>query len=247
TRFVLTDGDGGTSAPATRTINVIALGDAPAMTTTAGATSYTENQAATIVDSGLTVTDTDSATLVGATAQITGNYSSAQDVLSLPSPPAGIIASFDSGTGVLTLSGSASPASYQTALRAVRYQNTSDVPSTLARTVTFVVDDGTLLSAAVTKGITVAAANDAPTIAALEAAALAYAEGDPATPITATGTVTDVDSANFSTGTLTIDYSAGGQAEDRLEIRNQGTGAGQIGVSAATITYAGTTIGTFTG
>ena len=36
-------------------------------------------------------------------------------------------------------------------------------------------------------------------------------------------------------------------AEDRLEIRNEGTGAGQIGVSGANVTFGGTTIGTFTG
>ena len=32
-----------------------------------------------------------------------------------------------------------------------------------------------------------------------------------------------------------------------LAIRNQGVGAGQIGVSGANVTYAGTTIGTWTG
>ena len=32
-----------------------------------------------------------------------------------------------------------------------------------------------------------------------------------------------------------------------LGIRNQGTGAGQIGVSGSNVTYGGTTIGTFTG
>ena len=55
------------------------------------------------------------------------------------------------------------------------------------------------------------------------------------------------DSPDLDTGTLTVDYSAGGQPEDRLEIRNEGTGAGQIGVSGANVTFGGTTIGTFTG
>ena len=41
--------------------------------------------------------------------------------------------------------------------------------------------------------------------------------------------------------------SGGDSAEDVLAIRNQGTGAGQIGVSGANVTYAGTTIGTWAG
>ncbi len=60
--------------------------------------------------------------------------------------------------------------------------------------------------------------------------------------------VADADSANFDTGTLTISIPSGGDsAEDVLSIRNQGTGAGQIGVSGSNVTYGGVTIGTFTG
>ena len=60
--------------------------------------------------------------------------------------------------------------------------------------------------------------------------------------------VADVDSTNLDTGTLTVSIPAGGDsAEDVLSIRNQGTGAGQIGVSGSTVTYQGVTIGTFTG
>jgi len=54
----------------------------------------------------------------------------------------GITGSFDSGTGVLTLTGSASMAEYQAAVRSVAYNNTSDNPSALTRTVSFEVDDG---------------------------------------------------------------------------------------------------------
>ncbi|RNL63296.1 right-handed parallel beta-helix repeat-containing protein, partial [Nocardioides marmoriginsengisoli] len=106
-------------------------------------------------------------------------------------------------------------------------------------------DGGT--STPATRTVTVAATNSAPVIAAIEGTSLAYTENAAATPITATGTVTDADSADFATGTLTVDYTANGAAEDRLAVRNQGTGAGQIGVSGANVSYAGTTIGTFTG
>ena len=43
---------------------------------------------------------------------------------------------------MLTLTGTATPADYQTALRSVTYRNTSDNPSTLTRTISFQVRDG---------------------------------------------------------------------------------------------------------
>ncbi|WP_447971265.1 LamG-like jellyroll fold domain-containing protein [Nitrospira sp. M1] len=98
--------------------------------------------------------------------------------------------------------------------------------------------------------ITVNAVNDVPTITNLGGDALAYTEGDGAVVIdqSANATVADVDSSNFDTGTLTVSFTAGSDnAEDVLAIRNQGTGAGQIGVSGSNVTYEGTTIGSFTG
>jgi Bacterial Ig domain/Cadherin domain/RTX calcium-binding nonapeptide repeat (4 copies)/Right handed beta helix region len=112
---------------------------------------------------------------------------------------------------------------------------------------TFTAADGAATSAPAMVSITVNAVNDAPTLANIEGGALAYTENGPATPVTATTTVADVDSANFDTGTLTVDYAIGGTADDRLEIADQGTGPGQIGVSGANVSYQGTQIGTFTG
>ena len=84
-------------------------------------------------------------------------------------------------------------------------------------------------------------------VVTLGGGSLGYTENDPATVIDATVTVTDADSANFASGSLTVYLSANGTANDRLAIRNQGTGAGQIGVSGANVTYGGVVIGTFSG
>ncbi|MGE0383643.1 MAG: Ig-like domain-containing protein, partial [Gammaproteobacteria bacterium] len=92
--------------------------------------------------------------------------------------------------------------------------------------------------------------NALPVINNLATNTLAYTEGDGARVIDqgTAATVTDLDSPNFDTGTLTVSIIAGGDtADDVLGIRNQGTGAGQIGVSGANVTYEGTTIGTFAG
>ena len=42
-------------------------------------------------------------------------------------------------------------------------------------------------------------------------------------------------------------FTAGGTAEDQLAIRNEGNSAGQIGVAGTTVSFGGTTIGSFTG
>jgi hypothetical protein len=55
--------------------------------------------------------------------------------------------------------------------------------------------------------------------------------------------LTDPDN-NFNGGTLTV---SGLLAEDTVAIRNQGAGAGQIGVSGTNVTFGGTVIGTFAG
>ena len=76
---------------------------------------------------------------------------------------------------------------------------------------------------------------------------ISYTENDPAVLLDAGATVNDPDSFDFATGILRVDFSAGGTADDRLSIRNEGSGAGQIGVSGSAVTYGGVTIGTFTG
>jgi outer membrane lipoprotein-sorting protein len=88
-------------------------------------------------------------------------------------------------------------------------------------------------------------ANDPPAIGGL--GTLHYTENDPATVIAGGATVADPDSANFDAGTLTVAFAANGTAADQLAIRNEGTLAGQIGVSGATVTYGGVAIGTFAG
>ncbi len=163
---------------------------------------------------------------------------------------AGLTVSYTASTGVLLITGTASTATYQTILQGILYNNTSDQPTTSNRSITVVARDSTNASSTSrTATITVTAVNDAPTIASLSGDSRAYSEGAGAVVIeSGNAVVADVDSTNFDTGTLTVSIPAGGDsAEDVLSIRNQGTGAGQIGVSGSTVTYGGVTIGTFTG
>jgi CSLREA domain-containing protein len=156
-------GNTGTGGPQTDTdsvnITVTAVNDAPVVTTTAGNLAYTENAGAVAIDTGVTVTDVDSTNLTGATVAITAGFVSADDTLAFVNQ-LGITGNYNSGTGVLTLTGTTTVANYQTALRAVTYANSSENPSA-SRTITFTANDGTDTGNG-TRGIAITAVNDAP-------------------------------------------------------------------------------------
>src|SRR5438445_5587212 len=150
----------------TSTVNVAAVNDAPVLAT--GSTlSYTENAAPSAINAALTVADLDNATLTSGSVSITGGFASAEDVLSFTNVPAtmgNIAGAYNAATGVMTLTsagGTATLAQWQAAFRAVQYSNSSDNPSTAARTVSFTVNDGAANSNTVASTVNVTAVNDA--------------------------------------------------------------------------------------
>ena len=68
------------SSPATRSITVTAVNDAPVVITSGSATAYVENAAAVVVDAGIAVADVDSARLAGATVTISAAMPRARTV-----------------------------------------------------------------------------------------------------------------------------------------------------------------------
>lgn len=137
--FVVSDGS--STGQASRTINVINTSIAPQINASVTDLVYTEGSGEVPVDPAITVSDGDSETLVGGSVSISQNYQQGQDVLSFENTDT-ITGSFSAGTGTLTLSGNATPAEYQAALRAVQYTNTSSAPDTRLRTLSFTVNDG---------------------------------------------------------------------------------------------------------
>ena len=176
-------------------------------------------------------------TLAGATVWIAGNYQAGEDVLSFANT-ATITATWNAATGTLTLTGSDTVANYQAALRAVKYQNTSDNPSAVTRTVSFQVSDGALDSNVLTRSITVTPVDDAPVLAGIEAASLGYTENDPATPLTSTITASDVDNTNLAGATIQItgNYQIG---QDVLSFADTATITGSWNAASGTLTLAG--------
>ena len=125
--------------------------------------SYVENAAASPLNPNVSLIDIDDTHLESATIQISGNYVNGQDVLSFTNTT-NIAGTWNATTGTLTLSGHDTLAAYEAALRSVKYANTSDAPSTLTRSVDWIVNDGDSDSAIEISMIEVTAVNDAPDV-----------------------------------------------------------------------------------
>ena len=230
-------------------VNVTAQNDAPTAVASSGSVNYVENATRLVIDSGITIADVDSANMTSATVSITGGFR-AGDELNFTSEDGGtgqISGSYNATTGVLTLTttSGASLAAFQQALRMVTFASSSDTPGTATRTISFVVNDGSASSSAVTHDVTVTEVNDAPEAYWFGGPKVFYENTVNATPqvISPNVGISDAE-GNFGGGSLTL---SGLLAEDIVSVRNQGTGASQIGVDDNIITYAGMEIGTLSG
>ncbi|MEM7405851.1 MAG: DUF4347 domain-containing protein [Pseudomonadota bacterium] len=258
------------------TVNITRVNDAPAFTGLDGTPTFTEDNAAVQLDANATIADPeldglgnyDGATLTlvrngGANGEDVFSESGNLGVLTqggnltLNGTTIGTVTTNSGGTLVLTFNASATPSNVDEVLQSIAYSNTSDTPPANVQ-IDFTVNDGNTGaqgtggalqdSGSVTVSIT--PTNDAPVIGNLDGDVLNYVEDSGAVVIDqGTGvTLADPDSADFNGGTLTVAITAGGDTtEDVVSVRNQGTGAGQIGVSGSDITFGGTVIGSFTG
>ncbi|HEY4941090.1 MAG TPA: M10 family metallopeptidase C-terminal domain-containing protein [Rhizomicrobium sp.] len=177
--FTANDGTA-SSTTVTSTVTVTAVDDAPALAGAGDSVGYVEQASPIAIDPALSVTDTDSATLAGATVTISSGFV-AGDTLNFSNPsgqtgqsdiqafanPLGISGSYDPATHVLTLSGLATVADYQAALRSVTFYSGSDDPTAgghLSRTIDFQVTDGTLTSNTATSTVNVTPVDDLPVL-----------------------------------------------------------------------------------
>ncbi len=145
--FVLLVNDGTVSVPVTVTVAVAPVNDAPVLAgIETGLAWFRDGDPALKVTGALTVSDVDSVNLSSASVRIAGNLQ-AGDVLAFTNQN-GISGTWDAGTGTLTLSGSATLAQYQAALRAVTWRSTQAFPGTAARAIAFTVSDGSESNAA---------------------------------------------------------------------------------------------------
>ncbi len=148
---VVNDGDDNSST-ATTTVSVAKVNTAPVLDldgSTGGndfATSFTIGTLPSpIADTDAAITDADDTNIESATITLTNRPDGANETLRvLGALPDGITATnYDSGTGIITLSGSGTLESYQAALAQIVYENTDGTPDLTNRSITVVINDGT--------------------------------------------------------------------------------------------------------
>ena len=224
------DGVGAQSGSATRNIDITAVNDAPVIATTTGSISYTENGSSVIIDDAAEVTDTDDAQIIGGTISLTDGFTTG-DELAATTTNTNVSTSYDSSTGVLTLSGTDTVANYQTVLRSATYISTSEDPTlanfqtvlqsatisstskdltatTATRTITFSVTDANsdrvgAKSGSATRNIDITAVNDAPVLATTTGS-ISYTENGSSVIIDDAAGVTDIDDAQITGGTISL-------------------------------------------
>ena len=156
------------------------------------------------------------------------------------------IGTFSGGTGttplVVTFNASATQAAIQAVIDNLTF-STGVNPTVTTRTVQFNMSDG--LGAVAVPVSTSVAVNVPPVITGLPASQNYSASAGTAILIGPASTYMDANSA-FANTVLSI-TNTNGAATDILSIQNQGTGAGQVGVSGTNVTFGGVVVATFTG
>ena len=172
--FSLSDGgeDGATAAAGTFNFTIGNVNDAPVAASIEGtALAYTENDGAVAITSTITFTDVDDTNVESAIVRFTSGYNNAEDLLSF-TDQSGITGFWNGATGELTLTGSATLAEYETAVRSITYANSSENPDTATRTISFTVNDGDTDSNTLTRDINISRINDEEVLATNAGAAV---------------------------------------------------------------------------
>ncbi len=258
----LTDGDSGTSQATSKSVEVVSIPDPPVITDFGSPIAFTENSSPILISTISTVTDIDSSNFNLGTLTIkaslnakaedrftirtAGNISTnlANEVLYAGIVIGNIAGGIGTSPLVVSLNANATSAKVQAVLRNVIYQNVSDNPSALPRTVWARLTDGNGgNSTPVTKILNIVPTNDRPIIGDF-GPEVSYIENALPLLISPTSTLVDIDSLNFDSGSLTIKASVNAKAEDRFVVRT----AGNISTNPANeILYAGVVIGNMTG
>jgi hypothetical protein len=139
----------------TATLPVVHLGSGPSPNNYATSVVATQGPVR-VTDPAATVTDASSGTnLTSLTATLTNHPDGAREFLAVNVGGTGLTASYNASTGVETISGSASPAVYQSVLRTLTYEDDALAPDTHDRVINVTASDGANASAPRTSTVTV--------------------------------------------------------------------------------------------
>jgi hypothetical protein len=237
-----TDTNNGDTASVAKSVGITVNHVAP--TVTAGSTvTFTGGGSAVVLDAGLLVNDVDSGgVLTGATVSIGSTHFLSGDTLNFTNAN-GITGSYNSSTGTLTLSGSATIAQYQAALESVTYSFTANGDPTAggtdpSRTISWSVTDGsTSNGTSNTATSTLTDVHVAPTVTA--GSTVTFTGGGSAVVLDAGLLVNDVDSGGVLTGATVSIGSTHFLSGDTLNFTNANGITGSYNSSTGTLTLSG--------
>ncbi|MES2547486.1 MAG: DUF4347 domain-containing protein, partial [Pseudomonadota bacterium] len=185
--------------------------------TTAGkdfSTTYTENGApVSISDTDNSVNDTDDTNMESAVITLTNPQTGDRLLVNGLLTPSGTVngISYTLSGNTVTLTGTATKANYAAAIRAIQFDSTSENPSTTPRTISVIVNDGTVNSNTAISTINVVPVNDAPvdgneTNTVIEDTTLTVADGASGDLL---NNATDVDGGALTISAFTVAGQAG--------------------------------------
>jgi lipopolysaccharide export system protein LptA len=206
--WVLNDGGSSFSLSAAQNTTITIAHEPPNLISVAPSLGFTQGNTTTISPS-ITVTDFDSANLVGGTVQIAGSFAGDGDVLGFSTSGTSVTASYNAASETLTLSGTDTLAHYQSVLDSVKFSSGSDPTnhgSNSTRAVTWVVNDGngSLGSSAVqTTTISITPLDAAPTLSSVATSAN-FTENGSAVTLAGSASISDPDSTIMTSATVSI-------------------------------------------
>jgi VCBS repeat-containing protein len=152
--FQLKDG-AGAGPVGYKSVQVIGVNTAPVLSPTTGSkpAKFTIGKPAVAVAGTMKIVDVDNTRMQGATVSIDPADFQLNDVLTAITTKTAIHASYNTSTGVLTLTGNDTIANYLKVLKSVKFSTTTAGSGN--RTISFSVTDGNLTSNVVTRGVTI--------------------------------------------------------------------------------------------
>ncbi len=204
-----------------RIINITAVNNPPTLSSIETFPfSYPGGATAVAITQTIVLNDPDNLNMVNAEVKIAGHYQNGNDILGFTNPgPGGITGTWNASTGTITLTGVATIANYQTALRSVSYQHIDEIiPDKYMRTITFTVNDGAVDGNIVSRDVYLG--NMPPVLAGIETYPLEYKQGDDPKTITNRITITDdgIPALQYAMVRFSNNYNKG---EDVLSFNNQ--------------------------
>ncbi len=178
-----------------------------------------------------TITDVDDANIESATITLTNRPDSNAESLSVDTTGTNITASaYNPSDGTITLTGSDSKANYAKVLQTVSYANSTTIPNSADRSVTFVVNDGDANSNVATSTVQVVPLNTPPVVdldttnAASSDSEATFTEDSPAVNIAPNADITDADAADthMESASITLTNRPDG-ANESLSTDDTGT------------------------